>query len=137
MLVRVLYHPRILPLLFDIHFLCLMLFLAPMGWPCHDVPRVPILNSTRLVSFNARQSSCYSVIGHKIMEIQAKREGGQFLILSPVNRSAAALSTLPSSSSSEGKVKYNLGNSQEHTKKFHTTRHRKAMSIVRRLPKRK
>ena len=55
----------ILPLLFGIHFLCLMLFLAPMGWPCHDVLRVPILNSTRSVSFNAGQSSCYSVIGHK------------------------------------------------------------------------
>ena len=52
------------------------------------------------------------------MERQAKREGGQFLILSPVDGSAAALSTLPSGLSSEGKVNDNLGNGQENVQEI-------------------
>lgn len=46
------------------------------------------------------------------MQRQAEREGGQFLILSPYDGSAAALSALPQSSSSEGKVTENSGNGQ-------------------------
>ena len=52
------------------------------------------------------------------MQRQAEREGGQFLILSPNDGSAAALSALPLDLSSDGKDTNNSDNLQEKGKKF-------------------
>lgn len=52
------------------------------------------------------------------MQRQAEREGGQFLILSPNDGSAAALSALPLDLSSGGKDTNNSGNLQEKSEKF-------------------
>ena len=51
------------------------------------------------------------------MQRQAEREGGQFLILSPNDGSAAALSALPLGLSSEGEDKNSISNSQENEQK--------------------
>lgn len=52
------------------------------------------------------------------MQRQAEREGGQFLILSPNDGSAAALSALPLDLSSDGKDTNNSDNLQEKGKNF-------------------
>ena len=52
------------------------------------------------------------------MKRQAQREGGQFLILSPQEGAAAALSALPSNSSSADKSKNNIREKQEEEAKF-------------------
>ncbi len=51
------------------------------------------------------------------MQRQAEREGGQFLILSPNDGSAAALSALPLGLSSTGEDRNSVSNSQENTQK--------------------
>ena len=51
------------------------------------------------------------------MQRQAEREGGQFLILSPNDGSAAALSALPLGLSSEGESTTQSANSQENSVK--------------------
>lgn len=51
------------------------------------------------------------------MQRQAEREGGQFLILSTNDGSAAALSTLPLGLSSASEDRNSVSNSQENTQK--------------------
>ena len=51
--------------------------------------------------------------GFEHMKRQVQREGGQFLILSPQEGSAADLSALPSNLSSADKGRNNLGEKQE------------------------
>ena len=52
------------------------------------------------------------------MKRQVQREGGQFLILSPQEGSAAALSALPSNLPSADKVNNNLGENHEDDTKY-------------------
>lgn len=51
------------------------------------------------------------------MQRQAEREGGQFLILSPNDGSAAALSALPLGLSSASEDRNSVSNSQENAQK--------------------